>query len=170
MMGWIFQDWEANRGNGRGRFVLVMFRLAQVCYGLPEPVRWLGWPLLAAYHLLVGWLLGIEIPASVRAGPGLRLYHGVGLVVHRSVVLGRNCTLRHGTTLGNRRGDKDAPVLGDGVDVGAQAILLGAIRIGDGARIGAGAVVLQDVPAGCTAVGNPARILTARESRPSEEK
>lgn len=162
MLTWIFQDWEANRGNFRSQLVLAMFRLAQLCHRLPRPLRWLGWPYLALYHLAVSWELGIEIPASARIGPGLRLYHGTGLVIHKNAVMGKGCILRHNVTIGNRHHEDDVPTIGDEVEIGAQAILIGAIRIGNGARIGAGAVVLQDVPEGATAAGNPARIIAKR--------
>jgi putative colanic acid biosynthesis acetyltransferase WcaB len=159
MIGAIFQDWDANAGNSRSRFALAMFRLAQVCHRLPQPIRWLGWPHIAAYTLIVCWELGIELSHKARVGPGLRLYHGQGLVIHEAACIGKNCTLRHCTTIGNRRGSDDVPTIGDDVDIGCNAVLIGAITIGHRARIGAGAVVLEDVPDDAVAVGNPARIV-----------
>ncbi|HEX5177260.1 MAG TPA: DapH/DapD/GlmU-related protein [Chthoniobacteraceae bacterium] len=159
-MNQITCDWAANRGNPKGQIVLVLFRSAHWVRSLPSPWWLLGAPYLAFYRLMVEWFLGIELRFKTAVGPGLRLYHGQGLVVHERTIIGANCTLRHGTTIGNKSAaDSACPVLGNDVDVGAQAIILGAVRIGDGAVIGAGAVVVKDVPPGVTVVGNPARAL-----------
>ena len=79
--------------------------------------------------------------------------------------LGDDCRIRQNVTIGIRaEGETVAPVLGDGVDLGAGAVLLGGITVGDGAVVGANAVVLSDVPAGALAVGVPARIIERRAS------
>lgn len=97
--------------------------------------------------------------ASPEIGPGLFIAHGHGSTI-AAARIGRNCYVHQGVTIGwDYRGER-APVLGDGVFVGAGAKVLGAVTIGEGARIGANAVVLCDVPAGATAVGVPARIAT----------
>jgi serine acetyltransferase len=159
-------DWAANRGNPKGQIVLLLFRAAHWVRSLPGPCWLVGAPYLAFYRLIVEWILGIELRFKTEVGPGLRLYHGQGLVVHERTIIGANCTLRHGTTIGNKSAsDSLCPVLGNDVDVGAQAIILGAIRIGDGAVIGAGAVVVKDVAPGVTVVGNPARVLIRESSR-----
>lgn len=157
MMKEIFQDWEVNRGNWKSCGALLLYRLAQLIQRQEVPLRWLGCPLVAAYVLLVEWGLGIELNLKSHIGSGLRLYHGVGLVIHEAVVVGKNCTLRHGVTLGMRTGPDDCPVLGDHVDVGCQSVIMGRIRIGDGSVIGAGSVVLHDVEVGDVVAGNPAR-------------
>ncbi len=116
----------------------------------------------AAYTVMfriVETLTGISIPKTVRIGPGIRIWHFGGIFIHRDVRIGAGCTLRQGVTLGNRHRDDDVPVIGDNVELGAYAQVLGSVRIGDGARIGAMSVVLTDVPDGATAVGNPARII-----------
>lgn len=104
-------------------------------------------------------LTGISIPKQVEIGPGLRIFHFGNIFLHTDVKIGARCTLRQGVTIGNRHAGGPVPVLGDDVDLGAYAQVLGGIRIGSGAKIGAMSVVLQDVPAGHTAVGIPARIL-----------
>jgi serine O-acetyltransferase len=116
------------------------------------PVYWLSFR-------FVETLLGISLPRTARIGAGLRIWHFGGIFLHGDVVIGENCTLRQGVTIGNRTEGGPVPVLGNEVDVGAYAQILGGVRIGDGARIGALSVVLEDVPAGCTAVGIPARIV-----------
>ncbi len=157
----IFQDWDANRGNLRSQFVLAMFRAAQVCHRLPPSLRLLGWPHLAAYHLIVIWLLGIELNHKASIGHGMKLYHGMALVVHEKTVIGKNCTLRHCTTIGNRRETDDVPVIGDDVEIGSNSVIIGRITIGDRAKIGAGSVVVHDVASGDTVAGNPACSLCA---------
>ena len=84
------------------------------------------------------------------------------IFLHSGVKIGANCTLRQGVTIGNRHEGGGVPVLEDNVDIGAYAQILGGIRVGKGARIGALSVVLQDVPPGATAVGIPAKILSAK--------
>lgn len=113
------------------------------------------WPLFR----LVETLTGVSLPKAARIGPGLRIWHFGGIFLHPDTVIGANCTLRQGVTIGNREAGGPVPVLGDDVDVGAYAQLLGGIRIGNGCKIGALSVVLCDVPDGATAVGSPARII-----------
>jgi putative colanic acid biosynthesis acetyltransferase WcaB len=156
-------DWEANRGNPKGRLILLLFRTAHAIRALPAPWWLLGLPALAAYRLFVEWFLGVELRFKTRIGPGLRLFHAQALVVHEGCIIGANCTLRQSTTIGNKTlpdGKESAcPVVGDGVDVGANAVILGPIKIGDGAVIGAGSVVIKNVPARAVVAGNPARVL-----------
>ena len=104
-------------------------------------------------------LTGISIPKSVQVGPGLRIFHFGNIFVHVDSVIGANCTLRQGVTIGNRHEDGPVPVIEDDVDFGAYSQVLGGIRIGRGAKLGALSVVLIDVPQGATAVGIPARIV-----------
>jgi serine O-acetyltransferase len=106
---------------------------------------------------------GVDIARGAEIGPGLRIYHGTGLVIGPKTRIGANCTLLHGVTLGNRRLDDDCPTLGRDVEIGAGAIVIGAIEIGDGVHIGAGSVVLHDVPAYGQVAGNPGRLLSIRE-------
>jgi serine O-acetyltransferase len=110
---------------------------------------------------------GIELPYSVVLGHRVVIEHQGGIVIHGNSVIGDDCIIRQNCTLGIRRMDApaDAPILGSGVDVGAGAVILGAVRIGDRAAIGANAVVLADIPAGAVAVGIPAKIISTREIR-----
>jgi serine O-acetyltransferase len=110
-------------------------------------------------HRVVETLTGISLPKGIRIGPGLRIYHFGNIFIHNDAVLGANVTLRQGVTIGNRVEGGPAPVIGDNVELGAYAQVLGGITIGDGARIGAMSVVLTDIPPGATAVGIPARII-----------
>lgn len=113
--------------------------------------------------------LGCDRPDGI--GPGLRLPHPYNIVISDHSRIGSGCTVFHGVTIGSDERppvEESAPVLGDGVYVGAGAILVGPIHVGDGARIGAGAVVTKDVPAGATAVGVN-RIVEGARLQPGEQ-
>ncbi|HVJ56941.1 MAG TPA: hypothetical protein VM574_03815, partial [Terrimicrobiaceae bacterium] len=104
MKGGILQDWEANRGNWKSRSALLLYRAAQTVRSQSPLLRLLGAPVVALYVLYVEWALGIELNLKSKIGPGLRLYHGIGLVIHEAAVLGSNCALRHCTTVGMKHG------------------------------------------------------------------
>lgn len=107
------------------------------------------------------FLTGIEIHPGAQIGEGLFIDHGMGLVIGETAIIGDNCHLTQGVTLGgtsNRR-EKRHPTLADNVVVGAGAKLLGAISVGEHARIGAGSVVVTNVPAYATVVGVPGKIV-----------
>jgi serine O-acetyltransferase len=125
----------------------------------PGPVRWI---LNGTYRFLyrpIELLTGITLPKSVRVGPGLLIWHFGNVLVHEDAVIGANCTLRHGVTIGIRHEGGPVPTLEDDVELGAAAMVLGGVRVGRGAKIGAMTLVLDDVPPGATAVGVPARII-----------
>ncbi|MBI4230128.1 MAG: serine acetyltransferase [Planctomycetes bacterium] len=121
-----------------------------------------GWRRLSApWFMLARVVFGLEVARQTRIGPGLVLPHANGVVIGASQV-GSNATIFQGVTLGAKDLDilfdpSKRPVLGAGVTVGAGAKVLGGITLGDGVTVGANAVVLEDVPAGCTVVGIPAR-------------
>jgi serine acetyltransferase/glycosyltransferase involved in cell wall biosynthesis/GT2 family glycosyltransferase len=121
--------------------------------------RWLMSRFYWTAYRLVETLTGISIGKKTAVGGGLRIHHFGGIVVHPDAQIGTGCTLRHGVTIGERHAHGGTPRVGNDVEFGAYAQVLGPVRIGDGATIGALSVVMQDVPAGATAVGSPARIL-----------
>lgn len=102
-----------------------------------------------------------DIHPSATLGIGLRLPHPTGVVIHQDAIIGPDCMLMQQVTIGQMAGP-GAPVIGANVYVGAGAKILGPIIIGDGVRVGANAVVLNDLPAHCTAVGIPARVVRNR--------
>jgi putative colanic acid biosynthesis acetyltransferase WcaB len=159
---YLFQDWKANRGNIKGRIVLFMFRLVNAInrYML---LKILFFWYLMIYRFFVEWVLGIELPRKLTAGKNLIFYHGQGLVVNFKTIIGENCVLRNGVTIGHKKladgSLSNSPRIGNNVDIGANACIIGDITIGDNVIIGAGAVVIKDIPANSTAVGNPARVL-----------
>jgi serine O-acetyltransferase len=110
------------------------------------------------------WLTGIEIHPGARLGERVFFDHAMGVVVGETAEIGDGCTIYQGVTLGGTalyKGTKRHPTLGRDVVVGAGAKVLGGFTVGDGAKVGSNAVVTKPVPAGATAVGNPARIIAA---------
>ncbi|UFH56353.1 serine acetyltransferase [Spirosoma sp. KNUC1025] len=154
----ITQDWSANRNNTKGRLIGLLFRIANSA-SRNRAVRLLLTPYLVLYRILVEWTLGTELPYDVVAGPGLKIYHGQALVVHRHTRFGRNCTLRQSTTIGNNGQRGGCPVIGNHVNIGANVCIIGPVTIGDHVQIGAGSVVTKSIPAYSVVVGNPARII-----------
>jgi serine O-acetyltransferase len=132
---------------------------------------WLkGWYATARFISQIARLLtGIEIHPGAQIGRRVFIDHGYGVVIGETAVVGDDCTIYQGVTLGGTRlykGEKRHPTLGQGVVVGAGAKILGGFTVGDKARIGSNAVVVKPVPAGATAVGNPARIVQADADLP----
>lgn len=107
-------------------------------------------------------LTGIEIHPGAHIGRRVFIDHGLGVVIGETAVVGDDCTIYQGVTLGGTnlyKGTKRHPTLESGVVVGAGAQILGGFTVGQDAKIGSNAVVIKPIPAGATAVGNPARII-----------
>ncbi|MFA7578879.1 serine O-acetyltransferase [Castellaniella sp.] len=122
-----------------------------------------GWYWAGRFVSHLGRLLtGIEIHPGARIGRRVFIDHGFGVVIGETAEVGDDCTIYQGVTLGGTRlykGEKRHPTLEEGVVVGAGAQILGGFVVGAHARVGSNAVVIKPVPAGATAVGNPARII-----------
>jgi len=114
--------------------------------------------LIRLRHRFWSMVTGSDLLLGVTVARDLKLPHPNGVVIHEDAVIGTGCMIMQQVTIGMI--DGPAPRLGNDVYVGAGARILGGVTVGDGARIGANAVVLRDVPAGATAVGVPARILS----------
>lgn len=106
-------------------------------------------------------LTGIEIHPAAKIGRGLLIDHGMGVVIGETTVIGDNCTIYQGVTLGGtgKETGKRHPTIGNNVMVGSGAKVLGPFTVGDNSKIAAGAVVLSEVPPNSTAVGVPARVV-----------
>lgn len=155
---WLTYDRQLSR---QGLWVMVVYRFGRWRYSIRP--RLFRLPFSFLYKLLKPIseiLTGIELPCEVTLGRRFRIDHFGGIVISGDAVFGDDCVIRNGVTVGLRiTGQRGAPVIGDRVDVGAGAKILGTIHIGDDVAIGANAVVLTDVPPNSIAVGIPARIL-----------
>lgn len=147
---------------------VAVHRLGRWC----DAIRWkvLRAPVRALYTFLAGLtcrVYGIELPARTQVGRRLKIAHQHGIVIHPKVVIGDDCLLRQGVSIGGLRGGARArpPVLGDRVEVGAGAVLMGPIRIGDDVVIGPNAVVMTNVPAGSIVAAQPARVMPPARKR-----
>jgi serine acetyltransferase len=160
LIAWVFQDWEVNAGRPENRLILAWFRLAQRAHnrwGLPGKLA-----VCYPYRLVTTLLLSIELPVRAEVGPRLRLVHKCGIVVHERAVIGADCRLRHGVTIGAKL-DRDGRTtavasIGDDVEFGAGSMVIG-VDVGDHARIGALAIVTKPVPAWAVVAGNPGRVV-----------
>jgi serine O-acetyltransferase len=170
MFEYIREDWHTYERDiwRQGLWAMAVYRFGQWRYRLRP--AWLRKPFSLVYKILrtmSQMLTGIELPCETRVGHRLRIEHFGGIVVSGDAIIGDDVVLRQGVTIGLKRtNERGAPRIGNRVDIGAGAKILGDIEIGDDAVIGANAVVLKDVPAGALAVGVPARIVRPR-SEPS---
>lgn len=123
-------------------------------------------PLVTIIQQFIQFVYGLEITVGANYGGGLYIAHPVGSVIAAKAI-GENCTIISSVTIGMRN-EWNFPTIGNKVFIGAGARVLGGITIGDDAIIGANAVVIDDLPAGATAVGVPARVVRIYGQRPSE--
>jgi putative colanic acid biosynthesis acetyltransferase WcaB len=179
MFKYLFQDYANNKGHVKIIFILTFFRLVHLFARRKKSLLWwLGVPLMILYRVIVEYILCVELRASTRVGPGLKIEHGYSLVINDRTIIGKNVHLRHCVTIGCVKlpdgSQGPSPVIGDNVEIGANAVIIGGITIGDNAKIGAGSVVTKDVPPNAVVVGNPARVVkyldeTKRQPEPEEE-
>ncbi len=146
-----------------GFHAILIHRLSHYCWNG-------GYKWLARFSAHIGrFLTGIEIHPGAQIGRRFFIDHGMGVVIGETAVIGDDCTLYHGVTLGGTtwKKGKRHPTLHNGVVVGAGAKVLGPIDIGAGARIGSNSVVLKPVPAGATVVGIPGHITDPNAKKPA---
>ena len=161
-------DLRAHRGDwgAQGFWALVVYRFGRWRYSVRPPLLRKLFSLV--YHFLfklVQIVTGIELPCEAQIGKNFVIDHSGGIVVSGFARFGDDCRIRSGVVVGlSRVEDPVAPVIGNNVDVGTGAKLLGRITIGDNVLIGANAVVVRDVPPDSIAVGVPA-IVRPRTSR-----
>ena len=163
------EDWRTHDRQllRQGMWVMAVYRFGRWRYQIRW--RWLRVPFSAIYkilRLLAEILTGIELPCEATVGRRFRIDHFGGIIISGDAVFGDDCVVRNGVTVGLRyTGQSGSPVIGNRVDIGAGAKILGAIHIGDDVAIGANAVVLVDVPPNSIAVGIPARVLPRKPKR-----
>ena len=156
---------HGRRLGSQGFWALSVYRFGRWRYGIrPRLIRA---PFSLLYEILYKWVqivTGIELPCETRLGRNFVIDHFGGIIVSGYAVFGDNCRIRNGVVVGLARiDDPCAPVIGNNVDIGAGAKVLGRIRIGDNVAIGANAVVIRDVPDNSIAVGVPA-VVKPRDS------
>lgn len=168
----IREDWRTydRDWSRQGLWAMLVYRFGRWRYTIRQ--RWLRLPFSFLYKAIKPFaevLTGIELPCEVTLGRRFRIDHFGGIVISGDAVFGDDCVIRNGVTVGLRNtGHRGSPVIGNRVDIGAGAKILGAITIGDDVAIGANAVVLTDIPANSIAVGIPARILPRKRDKAPE--
>jgi serine O-acetyltransferase len=143
-------------------WVVLTYRLGRAVRGLPRLFRIPATCAHKPLELLVGTLAGVALPPSAEVGGGLRLGRVGGIRIAPETYIGRDCDLAEGVTIASSGG---APWIGDRVQIGPGARLIGPIRVGNDAAIGPNAVVEMDVPDGATVAGIPARVVAGSGSR-----
>ncbi len=163
----IRQDLRAHGGDwgAQGFWALLIYRFGCWRYGIrPAPVRKALSLVYKILYKLIQVIAGIELPCEAKIGRNFVIDHFGGIVVSGYARIGENCRIRSGVVIGLRRIEEPcAPTIGDNVDIGAGAKLLGAITIGSNVLIGANAVVLCDVPDNSVVVGIPATVSPRRK-------
>ena len=156
---------------GPGALTIGVHRVRQWAAAHPGPVG----SVLAAVgkvgYVFARNVYGIELPATVQIGRRFKIAHQGGIVFHPKVVVGDDCTIRQGVTLGANHSaeyEHDYPTIGNRVSIGAGAAVVGRISIGDDVSIGPNAVVFNDVPAGSVVVSPAPRTIARRASHPRE--
>ena len=148
---------------------MILYRLGH--WGRKKNILLLGG---ICERLMRHWCLcWISTKAEIEGG--LRIAHGIGLVIGDGSVIGKNCDVRQNVTLGGNFSKKDAqgrmqPLLGDNVSIAAGAVLLGPVKVGSNSIIGANAVVVADIPENVIAAGVPARVIKERWDENSDRK
>lgn len=149
-------DWSA-----QGYWAMIVYRFGRWRYRFNPPL--IRKPLSLCYKILykiVQILTGIELPCEVKVGDNFRIDHFGSIVISGYASFGDNCIVRNGVTVGLKNiKEKCAPQIGNNVNIGAGAKLLGRITIGNNVDIGANAVVIQSIPDNSLAVGIPAKVI-----------
>lgn len=145
-------------GNTKGRFFLLCYKTSKF-FTRNSFLKLIGFPIRMSYRLFVQWILGIDIPDTTKIGRNFNVFHGQGLIINSSAIIGDDVTIRHNTTIGNAKENGGCPVIGNNVNIGANSVIIGEITIGDNSVIAAGSVVIKDVPSGVLVAGNPAKII-----------
>lgn len=137
--------------------VVVWYRFGHWSCLKPKYLRYVLYIFFVPMNIILQICSGVLIPKHCKIGKGLRIHHWGNIIINAAAEIGDFCQLRPGVVIGNLHGGMDVPRVGNHVEIGAGAKILGAITIGDHAKIGANAVVVKDVPPFASAVGVPAK-------------
>jgi serine O-acetyltransferase len=161
MFDLIREDFEVygRRISRQGLWVMVVYRFGRWVYSIqPALLRMILATFYSCLKLLSQVLTGIDLPCEATVGRRFKIENFGGIVICPAAVFGDDAIVRQGVTVDLRRtGERGAPIIGNRVDIGAGAKILGPIVIGDDVMIGANAVVIRDIPSNSIAVGIPAR-------------
>ena len=168
LVGYWREDRRVNQGLLRpGTQAMMMYRFGVWQRGLmPGVVSAVADRVYRFFHVFVRNRYGIEIYATANIGRRLFIAHQSAIVLHRSLVMGDDCIIRQGVTVGlasmevARKSGWRGPVIGNRVEIGAGAIIVGAITVGDDVVIGPNAVVMRSVPSGSLVTTTPARVIS----------
>lgn len=147
-----------------GFWALQIYRFGHLRYKFK--CKLIRWPLAIIHIILAKFfgeiLFGITIGVAAKIGKRCTIEHSGAIVIHGCSEIGDDCIIRQGVTIGNKNLDTplEAPKIGNSVNIGAGAKILGGITIGDDVSIGANAVVLKDIPSNSIAVGIPAKVIS----------
>lgn len=142
--GSLIQEVKDNVGF-KSKYVVASIRLSQMYYSH----GFLYAIFVLHYKFVIDFLLGVEIPPTVKIGSGLKISHAKNITIHPNAMIGENCHLRHGLTIGNNGYSSEAPTLGNNVNLGCNVTIIGNVSVGDNVIVGANTLILKDVPSNC---------------------
>lgn len=157
---------DLQRYGGVKAFLREQSLWAVLCYRIGFKVVQIRNPLLRKvckipYYFIFRFIetfTGISIPPQATIGPGLRIFHFGQIFINAKTVIGGNCTLRQGVTIGSVNEEQGAPIIGDNVDFGFSSAVIGNIRVGNNVNVGAMTLVTKDVPSNSTVKGIPGKV------------
>lgn len=163
----ILEDLSTQREGvlSQGFWALLVYRISHQRLSIKNRlIRAIWYFINVVMQKIVEVLTGICLPESTKVGRRLCIEHFGAIVVHGGVVIGDDCLIRQGVTIGNKgyADPSGAPVIGNRVEIGAGAKIIGRVFIGDDVIIGANAVVVKDIPSHSIAVGIPAKVITKK--------
>lgn len=157
----VLEDLRANSWSLRPCCMVMAYRIAHFCsvWRKKSVINnlWAA-PIILLYRFVTECLFGYEIQAGATIGRRFTIHHGYAVVINKFVVAGDDFTIRHGVTIGNRSKSNDCPVIGNGVELGANVVIIGDITVGNNVVVGAGSVVLDNVPDNALVVGQKAQV------------
>ena len=159
----IREDWKTYESDitRPGLWVMFVYRFGRWRYGIRPRILRIPFSILYKVLKIISQMVtGIELPCETKLGRRVRIDHFSGIIISGDAVIGDDVIIRNGVTIGLKyTGKRGSPIIGNRVDIGAGAKILGKIHVGDDVIIGANAVVVKDIPQNSLAVGVPARII-----------